>query len=166
MKDAILELGQQQLKDVACVALLGLTRTRRGKKNRGTGEGEATKNLDRWDRWWLHNPRTSFGGYSLCYFFSLWRRNKRELSSFFSPPPLKTLKCSRGCFCRNENIVTSSTCPKCLTLRNEQLTKTERTLAPAAQFFFTLFSLLCRLFCLLNKNSGNEGLIDFVRYSV
>lgn len=47
MKDAILERGQQQLKDVACVALLGLTRTRRGKKNRGTGEGEATKNLDR-----------------------------------------------------------------------------------------------------------------------
>ena len=60
MGDAILERGQQQLKDVARVALLGLKRTRRGEeeeKNRGgSREGEATasererqgeKNLDR-----------------------------------------------------------------------------------------------------------------------
>lgn len=50
MGDAILERGQQQLKDVARVAVLELTRTRRGarerggKKNRrGSRDGEATR---------------------------------------------------------------------------------------------------------------------------
>ncbi|KAK2882913.1 hypothetical protein Q8A73_021846 [Channa argus] len=51
MGDAILERGQQQQQnDVARVALLGLTRTRRGKKRGGLEEGEATENLNRNDQ--------------------------------------------------------------------------------------------------------------------
>lgn len=79
MGDAILERGQQQLKDVARVALLRLTRTRRGgKKQSGVSRRRGDKKLGQVRQ--VTAPAV-LGGFSVaaafCY-FSLCRRNKRK----------------------------------------------------------------------------------------